>query len=113
MIMQEYQAKREVLERRMEEVGTRESEHKMELSARHSAELQRIASQIGQLKHQRAELNKKYETDKAYLHRKYREEKKEIKLAMHYLKLQYQTENPPPPTAAATSMPHNEKGGDV
>ncbi|MBQ3700817.1 MAG: hypothetical protein II886_13085 [Prevotella sp.] len=93
MILSEYQAKREALEKKMQEIGEREAAHKMELSIKHQAQLQKIASQIGNLKHQRAEVNKQYENDKAWFHRKYRDEKRQVTQQMHALRMEYLTVN--------------------
>lgn len=93
MQLSEYQAKREALERKMQEIGDREAEHKMELSIKHQAELKKIATQIGNLKHKRAEINKQYEAEKNYTHRKYREEKHQVTEAIHALKMEYLTVN--------------------
>lgn len=93
MVLSEYQARREDLERKMLEIGEREAAHKMELSVKHQAQLKKIASQIGNLKHQRAEVNKQYEIDKAWFHRKYREEKHAITSAIHALRMEYLTVN--------------------
>lgn len=93
MIITEYAAKREKLERTMQEINEREAAHKLDLCAKHQIVLKKISSQIGQLKHQRAEENKRYEQDKAFFHRKYREEKHKVTEAMHLLRLEYLTVN--------------------
>ena len=93
MILSEYQAKREALEKKMQEIGEREAEHKMELSIKHQAQLKKIASQIGNLKHQRAEINKQYEIDKAWFHLKYRDEKNQVTASIHALRMEYLTVN--------------------
>lgn len=93
MIISEYAAKRTELEKKMLEITDRQTAHKLELSAKHQIALQKIASQIGQLKHQRAEENKRYEQEKSYFHRKYREEKLKVTEAMHLLRLEYLTVN--------------------
>lgn len=93
MILSEYQAKREELEKKMQEIGEREAEHKLELSVKHQAQLKKIAAQIGNLKHQRAEINKQYEIDKAWFHRKYRDEKHQITAQIHALRMEYLTVN--------------------
>ena len=59
----------------------------------HQAELKKIASQIGNLKHKRAEINKQYEIDKAWFHRKYREEKHAVTASIHALRMEYLTVN--------------------
>lgn len=93
MILSEYQAKREALEQKMQEIGEREAAHKMELSVKHQMELKKIATQIGNLKHQRAEVNKQYERDKIWFRRKYRDEKHQITAAIHALRMEYLTVN--------------------
>ena len=93
MVLSEYQARREELEKKMQEIGEREAEHKMELSIKHQAELKKIANQIGNLKHTRAEINKQYEIDKAWFHRKYREEKHQVTAQIHALRMEYLTVN--------------------
>ena len=85
MVLSEYQARREDLERKMQEIGEREAAHKMELSVKHQAQLKKIASQIGN--------HKQYEIDKAWFHRKYREEKHAITSAIHALRMEYLTVN--------------------
>lgn len=50
MILSEYEAKRAELDRRLQEVGERESAHKMELSVKYQADCKRIQAQIWQLK---------------------------------------------------------------
>ena len=93
MIISEYQAKREELEKQMAEITERQTAHKLELSARHTVRLREIASKIGALKHQRAELNKTYEADKAFFRRKYKQEKEEVQRKMHLLRMEYLTVN--------------------
>lgn len=93
MIISEYAAKREELEKKMQEINEREAAHKIDLSAKHQIVLKKISSQIGQLKHQRAEENKRYEQEKNFFHRKYREEKLKVTEAMHLLRLEYLTVN--------------------
>ena len=93
MILSEYQARREALEKKMQEIGEREAAHKMELSIKHQTEMKKIASQIGNLKHRRAEINKQYEMDKTWFHRKYRDEKHQVTAQMHALKMEYLTVN--------------------
>lgn len=123
MILSEYQAKREELERKMQELNTREAEHKMELSIKHQMKLKKIADQIGSLKHQRAEANKQYEMDKAWTHRKYKEEKQQITQAMHLLRMEYLTVNPDAVTSrdlrgrhnntTASEEQHEQEGGEA
>ena len=93
MILSEYEAKRAELDRRLQEVGEREAAHKIELSVKYQAECKKIQSQIGQLKRKQKELLKTNQNDKAFFHRKYREEKHEICEKMHSLRLEYLTVN--------------------
>lgn len=93
MNLSEYEAKRAELDRRLQEVGEREAAHKMELSVKYQADCKRIQSQIGQLKKKQKELLKTYQNDKAFFHRKYRDEKHEICEKMHALRLKYLTVN--------------------
>ena len=93
MILSEYEAKRAELDRRLQEVGERESAHKMELSVKYQAECKKIQSQIGQLKKKQKELLQTYQNDKQFFHRKYRDEKHEICEKMHSLRLEYLTVN--------------------
>lgn len=93
MDISEYQAKREALEKKLREIGEQEAEHKMELSVKHQMQLKSIAAKIGQLKHQRAETNKRYEMDKAWTHRRYRDEKQKIISQIHMLRMEYLTVN--------------------
>jgi len=117
MILSEYQAKREELERKVQEVGEREAAHKMELSVKHQMELRKIANQIGQLKHKRAEINKQYEKDKAWFHRKYKDEKQVIIQQIHALRMEYLTVNgaqdvrPAKLTPPSTGGQPNGEGG--
>ena len=122
MILSEYQAKREELERKMVEIGEREAAHKMELSVKHQTQLKKIASQIGNLKKQRAEVNKQYEIDKAWFHRKYRDEKHQVTAAMHALRMEYLTVNgiqdnrpskiTPPQSVESGSLTRKEETSD-
>lgn len=93
MILSEYQAKREVLEKKIQELGDQEAEKKMELSIRHQTAMKKIASQIGNLKHQRAELNKEYEKDKSWWHQRFRDEKNKVTASIHALRMEYLTVN--------------------
>ena len=108
MILSEYQAKREELEKQMQDLNAREAEHKMELSIKHQAQLKKIASQIGQLKHQRAELNKEYEKDKSWFHKKYKDEKHQITQKMHMLRMEYLTVNGVSETRPSKIAPPSE-----
>lgn len=91
MILSEYEAKRIELEQKMKEIGEREAEHKMELSIKYQAECKKIQSQIGNMKKRQKEALKQYQNDKAWLHRKYRDEKHEVTQAMHLLRMEYLT----------------------
>ena len=104
MILSDYVARREALEKKMQEIGEREAAHKMELSIKFQTECKKIASQIGNLKHRRAELNKQYQMDKAWCHRRYQsnkqyvrhmysEEKRNLIDSIHTLRLEYLTVN--------------------
>ncbi len=93
MILSEYEAKRAELDRRMEEIGEREVAHKMELSVKYQAECKKIQAQIGNLKRKQKELLKQYQNDKAWFHRKYREEKQDVTQKMHMLRMEYLTVN--------------------
>lgn len=93
MILSEYQARREELEKKMQEIGEREAAHKMELSIKYQAECKKISSQIGSLKHKQKEALKQYQNDKSWFHAKYREEKHKITAAMHALRMEYLTVN--------------------
>ena len=93
MILSEYEAKRQELDRELEEVGEREAAHKMELSVKYQAECKRIQCQIGNLKKKQKELLQKYQNDKSFFHRKYREEKHKITAKMHILRMEYLTVN--------------------
>lgn len=118
MILSEYQAKREVLEKKMQEIGEREAEHKMELSIKYQAECNKIQAQIGQLKRRQKDALKQYQNDKSWFHAKYREEKHRVTAEMHALRMEYLTVNgvqdvrpakitPPPNTDGRP----NEEGG--
>lgn len=93
MVLSEYQAKREALEKKMQEIGEREAQHKMELSIKYQAECKKIQSQIGQLKKKQKDALKQYQNDKMWIHRKYRDEKHEITQKMHMLRMEYLTVN--------------------
>ena len=93
MILSEYEAKRLELEKQLEALGDQEAEHKMELSVRYQTECKKIATQIGNLKRQRTDALKKYQTDKSYLHRKCRTEKQTLINKIHMLKMEYLTAN--------------------
>ena len=60
---------------------------------KYQAECKKIQSQIGQLKKKQKELLQTYQNDKQFFHRKYREEKHEICVKMHTLRLEYLTVN--------------------
>ena len=93
MVLSEYEAKREELDKKMKEIGEREAEHKMELSVKYQAECKKIQSQIGNLKKRQKEALKQYQNDKAWFHAKYREEKHQITARMHALRMEYLTVN--------------------
>lgn len=93
MVLSEYEAKREELDKKMKEIGEREAEHKMELSIKYQAECKKIQSQIGNLKKRQKEALKQYQNDKAWFHAKYREEKHQITARMHTLRMEYLTVN--------------------
>ena len=91
MNLSEYQAKCEELEQRMEELNQQESEKKMELSIKYQATAKKISSQIGALKHQRAEAEKEYQKDKSWWHMKFLSEKQNINQRMLMLRVEYLT----------------------
>lgn len=93
MLLSEYQAKREELDRKMEELNSQEAEKKMELSIKYQAQCKKIQSQIGNLKHQQKEALKQYQNDKAWWHEKYKGEKHKINASMHTLRMEYLTVN--------------------
>lgn len=93
MILSEYQARREDLEKKMAEIGERESAHKMELSIKYQAECKKIQAQIGQLKRRQKDALKQYQNDKSWFHAKYREEKHRVTAEMHALLMEYLTVN--------------------
>lgn len=93
MILSEYEAKREELDKKMIEISEREAQHKMELHIKYQAECKKIQSQIGNLKKRQKEALKQYQNDKAWFHAKYREEKQQITSRMHALRMEYLTVN--------------------
>ena len=93
MILSEYQAKREELDAKMQQLNEQESEKKMELSIKYQTTAKRISNQIGSLKHQRAEAMKEYQKDKSWWHMKFKTEKQKISQQMHLLRLEYLTVN--------------------
>ena len=93
MIMSEYAAKRHELEVELQQLNDREAEHKVELSVRYQAECRKIQTQIGSLKKKQKDLLQKYQQDKNYVHRKYRDDKLSITERMHTLRLEYLTVN--------------------
>lgn len=95
MILSEYQAKREDLEKEMQALNEAESEKKMELSIKYQAGVKKIQAQIGNLKHKQRELLKNYQNDKAWWHKKFSTEKRAVSLAMHTLRLAYLTVDGP------------------
>lgn len=93
MILSEYQAKRETLEEKLQEIGSRQSEHKMELCARYQKKISDLNSKIGQLEKQKKDALKEYQNDKAWFRKKYREEKQQVIMSIHLLKMEYTKEN--------------------
>jgi cell fate (sporulation/competence/biofilm development) regulator YmcA (YheA/YmcA/DUF963 family) len=93
MVLSEYEAKRQELHKKMQELNEMESEKKMELSIKYQAECKKIQAKIGQLKHQQKEALKQYQNDKAWFHQKFKREKQEVSSRMHLLRLEYLTVN--------------------
>lgn len=93
MVLSEYEAKRADLEEQMQKLNEMESEKKMELSVRYQAECKKIQSQIGQLKRKQKDVLKSYQNDKAWFHKKFKDEKRTISEKMHLLRLEYLTVN--------------------
>ena len=93
MILSEYEAKRQQLDAQMEKLNEMESDKKMELSVRYQAECKKIQSQIRALKHKQKELLKDYQNNKAWWHKKFKDEKREVSEKMHMLRLEYLTVN--------------------
>lgn len=77
----------------MEDLNSQESEKKMELSIKYQADCKKIQAQIGQLKKKQKELLKNYQNDKAWWHKKFKEEKNDVSEKMHMLRLEYLTVN--------------------
>ena len=93
MQLSEYEAKRQELDAKMEKLNEMESEKKMELSIKYQADCKRIQSQIGQLRKKQSELLKEYQNNKAWWHKKFKDEKREVSERMHMLRLEYLTVN--------------------
>lgn len=93
MIITDYEARRMELERKMNEINEREASHMLELLAKMQAEQKRISSQIGQLKKKRDEVLRKYKADKSYVRKMYKEEKQQVQVKMHTLRMEYLTVN--------------------
>ena len=93
MVLSEYEAKRQELDAKMQELNTMESEKKMELSVKYQAECKKIQSQIGQLKKKPKDLLKTYQNDKAWFHQKFKKQKEDVTSKMHLLRLEYLTVN--------------------
>ena len=93
MILSEYQARRETLEKKMEEINDREAKHMLQLSAEYQQTMQRISSKINNLKQQRAQEHKRHQANKQYVRHMYKEEKQRLIDSIHTLRLEYQTVN--------------------
>lgn len=91
MILSEYQAKREDLEKKMQEIGHRQAEHMMELSINNQKLIRDINSQIGNLKKKRQEAMKEYQKDVSWYREKYKQEKRKVQISMHLLRMEYLT----------------------
>ena len=93
MVLSEYEAKRHELDEQMAKLNEMESEKKMELSIKFQSEVKRIQSKIGQLKREKKNLLKDYQNDKAWWHKKFKDEKQDVSAKMHLLRLEYLTVN--------------------
>ena len=93
MVLSEYEAKRAELDAKMEKLNEMESEKKMELSVKYQADCKKIQAQIGNLKHKQKELLKDYQNNKAWWHKKFKGEKRDVSEKMHMLRLEYLTVN--------------------
>ena len=93
MVLSEYEAKRHELDEQMTKLNEMESEKKMELSIKFQSEMKRIQSKIGQLKREQKNLLKDYQNDKAWWHKKFKDEKQDVSAKMHLLRLEYLTVN--------------------
>lgn len=120
MILSEYEAKRMDLEKKMNEINEREAEHMITLLGKLQAENKKISSQMGQLKKRRGEVLQKYKADKSYVRKMYKEEKQQIQLKMHTLRMEYLTLNGideksrnTPPSTGNGGDGQSEKGGIV
>ena len=106
MSITDYEAKRMRLDEEMQKVNARQAEHEMELSVKYQTEMKRISTQIGALKSKRGEITKKYQIDKSWLRKKYRDEKEDVTRKMHLLRLEYLTANGLPDNRAKKVTPH-------
>lgn len=93
MVLSEYEAKRQELDARMEKLNEMESEKKMELSVKYQSDCKRIAGKIKQLKNEQKNLLKDYQNNKAWWHKKFKEEKQDVSAKIHLLRLEYLTVN--------------------
>ena len=93
MVLSEYEAKRSELDAQMEKLNEMESEKKMELSVKYQADCKKIQAQIGSLKRKQKDLLKDYQNNKAWWHKKFKEEKRDVSEKMHMLRLEYLTVN--------------------
>jgi len=105
MSITDYEAKRMRLDEEMQKVNARQAEHEMELSVKYQTEMKRISTQIGALKSKRGEITKKYQIDKSWLRKKYRDEKEGVTRRMHLLRLEYLTANGLPDNRAKKVTP--------
>ena len=93
MELSTYEARRSELDAQMQKLNEMESEKKMELSIKYQKDCKRIQAQIGTLKRQQKDLLKNYQNDKAWWHRKFKDEKREVSEKMHMLRFEYLTAN--------------------
>ena len=93
MVLSDYEAKREELNKEMEKLNEMETEKKMELSIKYQKDCKRIQCKIGELKKKKNYLLKDYQNNKAWWHKKFREEKQKVSERMHTLRLEYLTVN--------------------
>lgn len=93
MILSEYQARREALEKKMEEINDRQAKHMTQLYAEHQRTMQRISSKINNLKSKRGRENQRYQANMAYVRHMYKEEKRQLIDSIHALRLEYLTVN--------------------
>lgn len=111
MILSEYQAKREVLEKKMEEINDRQAQHMMKLSVEYQMKMKQISAKINNLKHQRGEENQRYQHNKHYVRHMYSEEKRQLTQSIHTLRLEYLTVNGL--TDNRPAVVEKMKGGEV